>query len=157
MSDAGGTVRCMVVGYDASDGARRAAAWAINELLPEGTLVLVHSGRALHLPPLTDAGRRAEVARALFDELMLDGDAGLLDLEFHTEVSDKDPVTALIESAESHGADAIVVGSGRHSRLRRALGVVTTELLERSPVAVIAVPEGAEIRPRSADSPRPRS
>lgn len=148
----------MVVGYDGSEAARRAAAWAINELLPDGRLVLVHSGRALHLPasPLTGPGERAERARALFDELMLDGDATLLDLDFATEVSDRDPATALLESAERHGAGAIVVGSGSHSRLRRALGVVTTELLERSPVAVVAVPEGAEITPLDAASPRPR-
>ena len=52
-------------------------------------------------------------------------------------------MTALIEAAERYGADAIVVGCEPHSRLRRALGVLTDELLEHSPVAVIAVPLGA--------------
>ena len=137
--------RCLVLGYDGSEGARRAAAWAVSDLPPDGRLVLVRAGRPLHLPPspLTSAEERAEVGHAIFDELMLDGEESLLDVQLSTEVSDEDPVTALLEAAERHHAHAIVLGCEQHSRLRRALGVVTTELLARSPVPVISVPAGA--------------
>jgi nucleotide-binding universal stress UspA family protein len=134
--------RCLVLGYDGTDGARRAASWALGELLPDGRLILVHADRALHVPPspLSSSSERAQIAHALFDELMLDGEDALADIDLTTEVSDEDPVTALIAAAERHGADAIVVGTEPHSRLRRVFGVVTDELLERSPVPVIAVP-----------------
>src|ERR1019366_6927197 len=120
-------------------------AWAVSDLPPDGRLVLVRAGRPLHLPPspLTSAEERAEVGHAIFDELMLDGEESLLDVQLSTEVSDEDPVTALLEAAERHHAHAIVLGCEQHSRLRRALGVVTTELLARSPVPVISVPAGA--------------
>jgi nucleotide-binding universal stress UspA family protein len=137
--------RCLVLGYDGSEGARRAAAWAVSDLPPDGHLVLVRAGRPLHMPPspLSTAEERAEVGRAIFDELMLDGEESLLEVQLSTEVSDEDPVTALLAAAERHHAHAIVLGCEQHSRLRRALGVVTTELLARSPVPVISVPAGA--------------
>ena len=56
------------------------------------------------------------------------------------EVSDQDPAAALIEAAQRHDARAIVLGSKPHSRLHEALGTVTTELLQTSPVPVITVP-----------------
>ena len=156
--------RCLVLGYDASESGRRAASWAANELQPSDHLVLVYSDRSLHAPasPLTSAKERATVGRALFDELLLDGSPKLLDIDFKTEVSKKDPVSALIAAAKRHQADAIVVGVDRHSRVRRILGVVTDELLERSPVPVIAVPAGVKLRrpaarPRRAARPRARS
>jgi nucleotide-binding universal stress UspA family protein len=156
--------RCLVLGYDATESGRRAAAWAANELQPSGKLVLVYSERSLHAPasPLTSAQERNAVAGALFDELLLEGSDALLDIDFTTERSTKDPVTALIGAAKRHRADAIVVGSEPHSRLRRMLGVVTDELLERSPVPVIAVPAGVKLkqsaaRPRRAGRPRAQS
>ncbi|HEX7609430.1 MAG TPA: universal stress protein [Solirubrobacteraceae bacterium] len=138
--------RCLVLGYDGSDGARRAASWAASDLPPDGRLVLVRAGRPLHLPPspLASADERAQVGHAIFDELMLDGDEALMDVQLTTEVSDEDPVTALLEAAQRHGATAIVLGCEQHSRLHRALGVVTSELLQRSPVPVISVPAGVD-------------
>jgi nucleotide-binding universal stress UspA family protein len=134
--------RCLVLGYDGSDGARRAAAWAVSDLPPDGRLVLVRAGRPLHLPPspLSSAEERAQVGHALFDELLLDGEESLLDVQLTTEVSDEDPVTALLDAAQRHHAHAIVLGCEQHSRLRRVIGVVTSELLARSPVPVISVP-----------------
>ncbi len=133
---------CMVLGYDRSDGAQSAARWAARELLPDGKLVIVHAGRPLHAPPspLTSAHERTELGRAIIDELLLEGDDELRDLDLHVEVLDVDPVTALIEAAARHDARAIVIGSKPHSRLHRAIGVVTDGLLARSPVPVVAVP-----------------
>jgi nucleotide-binding universal stress UspA family protein len=45
-------------------------------------------------------------------------------------------VSALIEAAGRHGADAIVLGAQCHSALHEAIGTVTGELLKLSPVAV---------------------
>jgi nucleotide-binding universal stress UspA family protein len=137
--------RCLVVGYDRSESARRAIAWAVSDLLPDGKLVIVHGCRPLHAPtsPISSAEERLQVGRAIVDELLLESEDRLRDLDLATEILDSDPVSALIEASERHGANAIVVGSERHSRLRRALGVVTSELLQSSPVPVIVVPESA--------------
>jgi len=150
--------RCLVLGYDATESARRAAAWAVADLLPDGKLVLVRSDRPLHTPPspLSTEGERRQIGHAMFDELLLDGDPALAELDLVTEVSEADPVSALIEAAERHGADAIVVGSEPHSRLRRVLGVVSDELLARSPVPVIAVPREVGVAGAGAgDRPGP--
>jgi nucleotide-binding universal stress UspA family protein len=137
--------RCLVVGYDRTDAGRRAASWAARDLGGEGRLVLVHADRPQHAPPSPLASRqeRRELGRAIVDELLLEGDDALHEVELEVEISDRDPASALSEAAVRHGASAIVVGSGRHSRLRRALGTVTSELLASSPVPVTAVPQDA--------------
>jgi nucleotide-binding universal stress UspA family protein len=139
---ANGSRRCLAVGYDRTDSSREAVSWAAAELQPEGKLVIVHAGRPLHAPPspLSSHEDRAELGRAIVDELMLEGDDSLRDLELAAEILDQDPVSALIDAATRHGASAIVIGHERHSPLKRALGVLTTELLDASPVPVIAVP-----------------
>lgn len=76
----------------------------------------------------------------MIDELFLEGTDSLFDIDIQAEISDHDPVTALIDVARRHGARAIVVGCEQHSRLHKALGTVTSELLKTSPVPVIAVP-----------------
>jgi nucleotide-binding universal stress UspA family protein len=138
---------CMVLGYDRTDSARLAARWAVERLLPDGKLVIVHSCRALHAPrsPLAGAEEHRRLGRDLVDELLLEGGDTLFDLDIEVEVSDDDPVSALSDAAAHHGAEAIVVGSDRHSRLHRALGTVTTELLQRAPVPVVIVPQTARV------------
>jgi nucleotide-binding universal stress UspA family protein len=76
----------------------------------------------------------------VIDELLLEGEDSLFDVDIVTEVSDDDPVTALTEAARRHGARAIVVGCEQHSRLHKALGTVTSELLKTSPGPITAVP-----------------
>lgn len=133
---------CLAVGYDRGASARRAISWAAARLQPDGKLVIVHALRPLHAPttPLATSHERLELGRAIVDELLLESEDSMRDLELATEVLDEDPVHALIDAARRHGADAIVVGSERHSRLHKAIGVVTSELLTDSPVPVIAVP-----------------
>jgi nucleotide-binding universal stress UspA family protein len=137
--------RCLVLGYDRSDSARQAANWAAKELPSDGKLVIVHACRALHAPPspLSSSRARLQLARVIFDELFLEGEDALLDIDIQTEISDEDPVSALVEAAERHHAHAIVVGCEQHSHLHKALGTVTSELLRRSPAPVIAVPSPA--------------
>jgi nucleotide-binding universal stress UspA family protein len=132
---------CLILGYDRTDSSRRAARWAANELHPNGKLVIVHSCRPLHAPPspLSTSQERARLGRAVIDELLLEGEDSLFDIDIASEVSDEDPVTALTEAAQRHSARAIVVGCEQHSRLHKALGTVTIELLKTSPVPVTVV------------------
>lgn len=142
-----GPTRCLALGFDRNESSRRAAAWALRELLPDGKLVLVHACRSLNAPPspIGSARERVELGRAVVDEYLLEAEDALHDLNLAVEVIDADPVTALVQAAERHAADAIVLGSERHSRLHRAIGVLTTELLNVSPVPVIAVPANVTI------------
>jgi nucleotide-binding universal stress UspA family protein len=137
---------CLVIGYDRTSSARRAARWAAKELPPNGKLVIVHSCRPLHAPPspLSSIQERHEVGRAMIDELFLEGEDELLDIDIEAEISDEDPVAALIDAARRHRARAIIVGCEQHSRLHRALGTVTSELLRSSPVPVTTVPSPSE-------------
>lgn len=132
---------CVVVGYDRTDSARGAVAWAAAEMSGAGKLVLVHSCRGLHAPasPLSSSRERHELGSALIGELMLEGKDSMFNLDVEAEISDHDPVTALIDAATRHGAQLIVVGAEQHSPLHKALGTVTSELVNRSPVPVTAV------------------
>ena len=135
-------VPCLVLGYDRTSSARHAARWAASELPRDGKLVIVHACRPLHAPPspLASARERHQLGRAMLDALLLEGEDSLIELDLQAEVSDDDPVTALIDAAARHHAHAIVVGCEPHSRLHRALGTVTSELLMSSPVPVTVVP-----------------
>lgn len=138
---------CLVLGYDRTDSARLAARWAVSQLPPDGKLVIVHSSRPLHIPTsaLSDPAERHRAGRALVDELLLEGEDELFDIDIDVEVVDDDPVSALTDAAVRHHADAIVVGSERHSRLHTAIGTVTVELLKVSPVPVVVVPLTASV------------
>lgn len=139
---------CLILGYDRTSSARRAARWAATVLPRNGKLVIVHACRPLHAPPspLSSSRERHEVGRAMIDELFLEGEDWLLDIDIETEISDEDPVAALIDAARRHRAGAIIVGCEQHSRLHKALGTVTSELLQASPVPVTAVPSAAAAR-----------
>ncbi len=152
---ADGEARCLVVGYDRTERARGAVAWAAAELSGTGKLVLVHASRGLHAPgsPLVSSRERHELGLALIDELLLTGEDSLFDLDVEAEISDHDPVTALIEAAARHGARMIVVGCEQHSPLHKAFGTVTSELMSRSPVPVTAV--GPHAVPRDTAPSKP--
>ncbi len=149
MSAAANPRRCLVLGYDRTESSRHAAEWAARDLAPDGLLVIVHASRPLHAPPdpLSSADERVDIGRAMIDELLLGGSNALSEIEVVTEVHDEDPIRAMIEAVERHGASAIVLGSEPHSRLHRALGVVSGDLLKSTPVPVITVPEGVRVKP----------
>ncbi len=157
MSGAADTVvPCLVVGYDRTESAAGAVAWAAREIAGAGKLVLVHACRGLHTPPspLSSTKERQEMGRALIDELMLEGDDSLFALDVEADISEHDPVTALIDAAERHRARMIVVGCEHHAALHKALGTVTSELMRRSPVPVTVVgPEAAPGRSPRAHLP----
>jgi hypothetical protein len=57
----------LIVGYDRTESARLAAAWAARQLQPAGKLVIVHACHPLHAQPspLSSAKERRELGRAL--------------------------------------------------------------------------------------------
>ncbi len=136
------STKCLVVGFDRGESSRLAVHWAAQQLHPDGKLVLVHACRPLHSPPslLSRAQERRDLGKALIDELLLEETGPLLEIDIEADISDHDPVTALIDAADRHEAEGIVLGHERHSPVRRAIGTVTTELLSRSPVPVTTVP-----------------
>jgi nucleotide-binding universal stress UspA family protein len=132
----------LILGYDGTDSALKAAAWAAAELLPNGKLVVVHAARSPHVParPPVTPHERHRLGCALLDELLLEGTSSLIDVDLEIEISDEDPVSALTDAARRHGARAIVVGYDRRSQLHRALGTVARKLLDASPAPVVVVP-----------------
>lgn len=74
---------------------------------------------------------------------LLAGAAALLDAagaDYDTEVASGEPATVLVEIAERHGCDAVVIGAERHGGLRSVLiGSVSQSLLHDSPVPVTVV------------------
>lgn len=143
--------RCLVVGYDRSASSQIAAEWAARWLAPDGRLVIVHACRPLLTPPsaMSTPSERTAFGHALIDDLMMSSGETLLQLDVDTEVLDEDPVTALLDAAKRHEAQAIVIGSEHRSKLRAVVGTVTTELLRATPVPLIAVP-------RSVGEPSPQ-
>lgn len=137
-----GDAPCLVVGYDGSPAARAAVDWAAGALAAPARLVLVYACRPLHAPasPLLSMEERRRVGRAFLDELALESEEALIDSSVRAEVSDEGPVSALVDAARRHCASGIVVGCEQHSRLHRAIGTVTSELLVSSPVPVTVVP-----------------
>jgi nucleotide-binding universal stress UspA family protein len=148
---------CLVLGYNRTDSARAAASWAAEQLRPDGKLVIVHAARPQHIPPspLSTPRERHETAQAVIDELLMESDGGLLEIDIEAEVSDRDPVSALVGAAERHGAQGIVVGHDHHSRLHKALGTVTSGLLHSSQVPVVSVPPTAARSQRSPQQGAP--
>ncbi len=159
---------CIVVGYDGSPEARHAALWAAHRAGPGGRLVLINAsrpadrwwpvgmligfaGRILQIGPL-----RTDRGRALIGELSMDADDALLDVPTEAHVVDKTPADALLESARSHGADEIVVGSHHSSRARALYGDVAAELVGRASVPVSVIPLGETPAPASPAAPRGR-
>lgn len=143
MSAAADGSHCIVVGCDRSRSAKAAAEWAASQLRAGGTLVLVHACRSLLRPPsvLSTPEERIEIGHAVLDDLLMEAGTPLLDVEVEVQVLDEDPVSAILEVAGSHDAEAIVIGSEHRSRLRSAIGTLTEELLKRSSVPVVSVPE----------------
>jgi len=134
-----------VVGYDDSDGAKRAldVAIALAGALGESLVIAFAAqppGRSVgdeygaHLALLEERGNAltaAAVARA--------ADAGV---NAEAVVADRKVVDLLLDLADEHGARAIVVGTYGESPLRGAvLGSTPHKLLHLSRVPVLAVPE----------------
>jgi nucleotide-binding universal stress UspA family protein len=136
----------LVVGYDDSDGARRALDAAIDLARPlDEPLVIAFAAQ----PPGRTVGEEYRAHLAVLEELghELTGAAVARATEAgvtaEAVVADRKVVDLLLDLADERGARMIVVGTYGESPLRGAvLGSTPHKLLHLSGVPVLAVPAG---------------
>jgi nucleotide-binding universal stress UspA family protein len=133
------------IGPDGAGGsAARYAASLASRL--GGSLVLVLGYEASALGPRGGPLEEQilEVVTGIANEALSAIVADYPTLAVETELVNARPVDAIIQVAESHDADLVVVGHGGRGPLRAALlGSTTYELVHRAPVPVVVVPDDA--------------
>ncbi len=135
----------LVVGVDGSDGAQRALRWCAD--LATKTGAHVHAVHVASTTWLLELEALQFDTRPMTDELraQLTGEwtQVLRDrhLVYTADVLQGDPATTLLQTAESHHADLIVVGASRHSGLHdELLGGTAHRLVNLASVPVVIVP-----------------
>jgi len=151
----------LLVPFDGSPLSKRALEYAFDEY-DDGNVVVLHAidpndpgySSAIDVDVRTEPlhgsedwyDRAHEVEAQLFDEareLVADADA---DGEFTTESAVGDPAREIVDYADAHDIDEIVIGShGRSETSRTLLGSVAELVVRRSPVSVSVV-RGSETR-----------
>lgn len=136
------TFRRLLVGYDGSDGAQSALRAAVALAADLGAelrvLVVVRPPAHAETP---DELREAEAAEreSLSLGLVALGHArwSATDFDVRVVLAD-DPASALVEHAEEHGFDLVVVGRhGRERGTHRGIGRSLDELLKRAGIPVL--------------------
>jgi nucleotide-binding universal stress UspA family protein len=138
----------VVVGVDASDGARRALEWAVAEAsLRDAELSVVHAwlepaavavGSVITAGAVDPALFQEEAERTVSD-LLASVDTGSLPRGVTTHVVAGAPALALIEAG--HDADLVVVGSrGLGGFTGLLLGSVSQQVAHHATCAVVIVP-----------------
>jgi nucleotide-binding universal stress UspA family protein len=137
----------IVVGVDASEHAKRALQWAVEEArLREAEIVVVH---AVHQPDI--AAMPAVLPMPSHEELMAAGNAVVDELLAGVEASDvkvlrevRSGGAAGVICAAANDADLVVVGARGLGGFRGLLlGSVTQQVVAHSPrPVVVVVPEG---------------
>lgn len=134
----------IVLGFDDSDGSRRALDVALELAAGLGDVLVIAfgaepPGRSVGAEFRAHAAVLEEEGRALVGQALARAEqAGV---EAHAEVAPERAVPLLLRLAEERGARLIVVGSYGESPLRGAvLGSVPHKLLHLSSVPVLAVP-----------------
>jgi nucleotide-binding universal stress UspA family protein len=139
---AGEPARLIVLGYDGSEDAKAALAYARRHLAPGGAILAVH---AYHAPAEWKGTRYYNEAlqeRLLHGQRLLDAiDAGP---EVSGELIPGAPAAVLAELAASRDADEIVVGSRGLGTLRAALGSVAHGVLHEADRPVVIVPRPSD-------------
>lgn len=138
----------IVVGVGAGDSGNVAALTAARVANLMGVpLVLVFGYESSPMGPR--GGSLTDEIEAIGEEAT--GDAKALvaesypDVAMEVELVQDRPVESLIRVAEARGAEAIVVGHGGRGPLRAALlGSITYEIVHRSTVPVLVVPESED-------------
>jgi nucleotide-binding universal stress UspA family protein len=136
----------IVVGFDGSQGAREALAWAVEEAkLRAATIHIVNAwvdplgapNEYASVFPIDDV--RDEVQRMLQKEI--DDVVGGADVVVEQETSYTSPALALVEAAR--GADLLVVGSrGRGGFAGLLLGSVSQQCAHHAPCPLVVVRAG---------------
>lgn len=137
---------CIVVGYDGSESARAAVAYAARRAGGDGRVFVVHAfgpppdwlGAPGYQRVLDDHQGRG---REILDSLVREGADDLLSTDYELELVGGAPAEALAQVAEARKADEIVVGSRGFGRMRAALGSVSHGLLHDAPCPVVVIPE----------------
>jgi len=141
-----GTGLTIVVGYDGSDTAQAAVAYALRSAGPTGRVFVV---QAYELPPdllgFPNYDRlleeRQRHGRALLDVIVTECEG---DARIETELIGGPPAQAIADVARARHADEIVVGARGLSRARAALlGSVSSELLHLADRPVVVIPAAA--------------
>lgn len=136
-------MKMIVVGYDGSDSAERAARTAADLARRTGATLHVVTAvkeKAIHATAVVDGhGERWAVDGLSTADDRLSAIKGALgsDLTVTGSVNVGDPADALIEEAERLGADVIVVGNRRVQGLSRVLGAVALDVVRRAPCHVL--------------------
>jgi len=109
----------------------------------QSTLVLVFGYESVAMGPR--GGVLEEQVAAVGEEAIAEICAEITetypDLNIEVEMVASRPVDALIEVAAARGAEAIAVGHGGSGPLKAALlGSITYEIVHRSPIPVLVVP-----------------
>ena len=135
----------IVVGYDGSEFARKAVAYAARTAGPDGRVVIVHARDAAP-PTLTprwrrmlDADHEAE-GRAILDAIVLEGNDELADAGWETRVVPGSPAEAVVGVAREVEADSIVVGSHGYGPIGALLGSVSHALIRIADRPVTVIP-----------------
>jgi nucleotide-binding universal stress UspA family protein len=127
----------VLVGYDGSDAARRALAWAA-ELARGGRVVVLTATASVYSGnydvPDPQGERRGQ---ALLEEAsaMLTKEG----IEAETRMPVGDAADGIVAAADEVRADVIVVGRRRDSLARRLLGSVSAKVVEHAPCDVLVV------------------
>ena len=137
---------CAIVGYDGSKAARMAVEGAAREVGDGGRLIILCSaGPAPELSGAFDLKRvisdGRERARAELEALLMEAPKEVLDREIEPVVDERPPAKAILEAAEHHDADLIVIGSRGLGARRTALGSVSNGVLHGAKVPVLVFPE----------------
>jgi nucleotide-binding universal stress UspA family protein len=137
----GQALRRIVIGYDGSDGARRALERAAGCASSDGTTLVVtaapllyptrRAGDIVDPPESKEAQRVLKEAR---DEL------GRRGVPARTHEAAGDAGDAIIEVARESNADLVVVGTrGRNTAARVLLGSVSSKVVQGAPCDVLVV------------------
>ena len=135
----------VVVGYDGSEPARAALAYAAARSCQGGRIVAVHAFQPVPdwlgtpnyqqaLDAYQEHGR--ELLQALEDEHELD-------TEVETSLLEGPPARAIVAAADARDADEIVVGSRGFGPVRGVLGSVSHAVLHETDRVVVVIPADA--------------
>jgi nucleotide-binding universal stress UspA family protein len=137
----------VVVGYDGSQPARRALAYAAERAADGGLVVAVHAvqpapdwlGSPYYQRALDAAQSEGrELLRALEEESELGA-------ELTTSLLEGPPARAITAAADARDADEIVIGSRGFGPVRGVLGSVSHAVLHEADRAVVVIPAAASV------------
>ncbi|WP_125727034.1 universal stress protein [Kibdelosporangium aridum] len=148
-SGIGSRKRAMVVGFDGSDGARKALDWAVAEAKVHAQqLVIVYSvgphvaTTAYGWHPAVEFGdaRLTDEARAAVEPVVAEINRTTPELDVTTRFPQSEPAQAMMEVSAELGAESMVVGSSGLSAIPRViLGSTAADLVRMADRPIIVV------------------